>query len=104
MYYYMDMPFKDESTAKSTLGSIVMYYRNSDRLGGTVYGGDICLRYYVFMSEDYNKLANITNAIDGSKAIAADTGDVYILCTGAWRLQPKFSETTNGDTALRWSH
>lgn len=103
MYYYMDMPFKDESTAKSTLGSIVMYYRNSDRLGGTVYGSDICLRYYVFMSEDYNKLANITNAIDGSKAIAADTGDVYILCTGAWRLQPKFSETTD-DNALRWTH
>ena len=105
MYYYMDIPFADEAIAKSTLGSIVMYYRNNDdRLGTTTYGGDIRLRYYVFLSADYSKLANITNATDGSKAIAADTGDVYLLCNGTWILQPKLSEIAAEEAALRWSH
>lgn len=100
-YYYNDMPFADEATAKSTFGSIKMYYRNNnDRLGTTSTALDLRLRYYVFMSTDYSKLSNITNATDGSKAIAADTGDLYILCNGSWLLQPRLSD----EAALKWSH
>lgn len=100
-YYYNDMPFADEATAKSTFGSIKMYYRNNnDRLGTTSTALDLRLRYYVFMSTDYSKLSNITNAADGSKAIAADTGDLYILCNGSWLLQPRLSD----EAALKWSH
>lgn len=86
MYYYMDMPFDSETVAKQTFGSIKMYYRNNDdRLGGLSNGVDIRLRSYVFLSSDYSKLSNITNAADGSKAVEADTGKVYILCANQWR-------------------
>lgn len=104
MFYYNDMPFVDEATAKASFGTIKMYYRNNnDRLGSTSYGGDICLRYYVFMSTDYSKLSIIDNATDGSRAVAADTGDVYILCNDSWRIQPKLNDLTD-EASLKWIH
>lgn len=37
MFYYNDMPFIDEATAKTSFGTIKMYYRNNnDRLGSTL--------------------------------------------------------------------
>lgn len=99
MYYYMDMPFESESIAKQRFGSIKMFYRNNDdRLGGLSNGVDIRLRSYVLLSTDYAKLSNITNAADGSKAIEADTGKVYILCDSLWR---EWTGTTDA-LSIKW--
>ena len=46
------------------------------------------------MSTDISKLNNITNATDGSKAIVADTGAIYLFCNNAWRLQPQNSSSS----------
>ena len=39
---------------------------------------------YIFLSTDLSKLSLITNAAEGSTALATDTGDLYILHMGLW--------------------
>ena len=41
---------------------------------------------YIFLSTDLSKLALITNAAEGSTALATDTGDLYILHMGIWSI------------------
>ena len=62
--------------------------------GSTQNGEYIKYREYVLMSTDISKLNNITNATDGSKAIVADTGAIYLFCNNAWRLQPQNSSSS----------
>lgn len=52
---------------------------------------------YIFLSTDLSKLSLITNAAEGSTAIATDTGDLYILHMGIWSILGGESEesTTN---------
>lgn len=52
---------------------------------------------YIFLSTDLSKLALITNAAEGSTALATDTGDLYILHMGLWSILGGESEesTTN---------
>lgn len=52
---------------------------------------DFRIREYVLNSEDITKLALINNAADGSKAVAADTGDIFLLCEGVWNKLPDFA-------------
>ena len=84
-YYYMDMPFPSKQIAQTTMGTISMFAKGNDRYGTASDGSDLRFRSYVCLSQDVNKLQNITNAIDGSKAYIADTGDLYILCSNQWR-------------------
>lgn len=39
---------------------------------------------YIFKVEDLSKLSLITNAAEGSTALASDTADIYILHVGEW--------------------
>ena len=41
---------------------------------------------YIFKVEDLSKLSLITNAAEGSTALATDTGDLYILHMGLWSI------------------
>lgn len=41
---------------------------------------------YIFKVEDLSKLSLITNAAEGSTALATDTGDLYILHMGIWSI------------------
>ena len=52
---------------------------------------------YIFKVEDLSKLSLITNAAEGSTALATDTGDLYILHMGIWSILGGESEesTTN---------
>ncbi len=52
---------------------------------------------YIFLSTDLSKLSLITNAAEGSTALATDTGDLYILHMGIWSILGGESEesTTN---------
>ena len=52
---------------------------------------------YIFKVEDLSKLSLITNAAEGSTALATDTGDLYILHMGLWSILGGESEgsTTN---------
>ena len=52
---------------------------------------------YIFKSADLSKLSLITNAAEGSTALATDTGDLYILHMGIWSILGGESEesTTN---------
>ena len=52
---------------------------------------------YIFKVEDLSKLSLITNAAEGSTALATDTGDLYILHMGIWSTLGGESEesTTN---------
>lgn len=52
---------------------------------------------YIVLSTDLSKLALITNAAEGSTALATDTGDLYILHMGLWSILGGESEesTTN---------
>lgn len=98
MYYYMDMPFSTEQEAKQKLGSICMYFKGKPPLG-YIDGTNVAYREYSLLSTDISKLDNITNAIDGSKAFAIDTGKIYILCSNQWR------EWTGGVSSdIKWSH
>lgn len=86
MYYYADMPFDSLTDAIEHLGTIKMCFIGRNRLGTAADGTDLRVRGYVFMSEDLEKLNNIINAADGSRAVAADTGYTYLLCNGEWRV------------------
>lgn len=52
---------------------------------------------YIVLSTDLSKLSLITNAAEGSTALATDTGDLYILHMGIWSILGGESEesTTN---------
>ena len=39
---------------------------------------------YIVLSTDISKLDEITNAADGSTALAVDTKDLYVKITGVW--------------------
>ena len=41
---------------------------------------------YIFLSIDLSRLSLITNAAEGSTALATDTGDLYILHMGLWSI------------------
>lgn len=84
MFYYMDMPFVSEEIAKNAMGSIQMYYIGETNLG-YVNNSNCKYRKYTFVSTDLDKLNLINNAIDGSMALAVDTGDTYILCNKQWQ-------------------
>ena len=86
MYYIMDMPFASKEEAPD-FGTITMVYAGMPQLGYIRQGGCI-FRCYTFLSKDISKLNQINNAADGSKALAVDTGDVYILCDQNWYKQP----------------
>lgn len=103
IYYYMDMPFDSKETAENTFGSIKMSMRGRDRRGTSPDGGDMRLRKYVFLSQDLSKLANITNAIDGSEARAIDTGITYVLCSGEWRKYSTANSGGSGEDNSEWS-
>ena len=47
---------------------------------------------YIFKSADLSKLSLITNAAEGSTALATDTGDLYILHMGLWSILGRESE------------
>ena len=99
MYYYNDMPFDTEQAAKTAMGSIKMYYAGTQILG---YVNQLDCRYreYTFLSEDIDKLDTITNASDGSRALAVDTNRTYILCTGEWR---EWTGGNSGGTgSIKW--
>lgn len=83
MFYYMDMQFESEEIAKNTMGSIKMCYVGETSLG---YANNAKQKYrkYTLLSVDFAKLSLINNAIDGSEALAVDTGETYILCNDAW--------------------
>lgn len=91
MYIIMDMPFLSIADAPD-FGSIGMYFVGSKELG---YMEQENKRYrkYALLSSDINKLNNITNALDGSEALAVDTGDIYILHNNTWTKQ----SSTNSD-------
>lgn len=82
MYMYMDMAFPS-AEAVPDFGSISMFFVGSKEMGYVVEGNKR-IRKYSLLSTDLNKLSNITNALDGSTAIAADTGAIYVLCNNIW--------------------
>ena len=86
------MPFATENDVPD-FGTIKMIYS-----GDKVYGYknnvdsnghyiDRRLRGYILASKDIAKLNLINNAADGSRAICADTSDLYLYCDGTWYLQ-----------------
>ena len=54
---------------------------------------------YIFLSTDLSKLALITNAAEGSTALATDTGDLYILHMGTWSILGGESEESATNAA-----
>ena len=54
---------------------------------------------YIFLSTDLSKLALITNAAEGSTALATDTGDLYILHMGLWSILGGESEESATNAA-----
>lgn len=93
--FYLDMYFPAKNDVPD-LGTIRMTYVGCRILGAPkndIYGHaiDLRVRNYVFMSVDGPKLSLINNAADGSKAVAADTGEVFIFCSGIWNKLPEQS-------------
>ena len=82
MYYYMDMPFNSIDDVPD-FGSIKMFYVGEPNLGYSNNKGNK-IRKYILLSNDIEKLNLINNASDGSKAMIADTGQIYIYCSNAW--------------------
>lgn len=82
MYMYMDMAFPS-AEAVPDFGSISMFFVGPKEMGYVVEGNKR-IRKYSLLSTDLSKLSNITNALDGSTAIAADTGAIYVLCNNTW--------------------
>ena len=82
MYYKLGMSFPTEESIPD-FGSITMYYVGRKE-SGYVEEGNKKFRKYAFISTDVAKLSNITNALDGSKAIAVDTGSTYVLYNNTW--------------------
>lgn len=82
MYIYMDMVFTSPSDVPD-FGSIQMYFTGTKE-EGYVEADNKKFRKYSFLSIDKSKLNNITNALDGSQALAVDTGDIYILYNNQW--------------------
>jgi hypothetical protein len=54
---------------------------------------------YIFKVEDLSKLSLITNAAEGSTALATDTGDLYILHMGLWSILGGESEESATNAA-----
>lgn len=54
---------------------------------------------YILKSADLSKLALITNAAEGSTALATDTGDLYILHMGTWSILGGESEESATNAA-----
>ena len=54
---------------------------------------------YIFKVEDLSKLSLITNAAEGSTALATDTGDLYILHMGIWSILGGESEESATNAA-----
>jgi hypothetical protein len=77
-----------------------MYYVGTKDLG-YVEEGHKKFRKYTFQSTDLNKLSLITNAIDGSQALAVDTGQIYILYDDQWR---EWTNSTNIGTTIKWKN
>lgn len=103
MFYHLDMPFESEQIAKSTMGSIAMYYVGEYNQGftGTIHK----VRGYTLLSADIGKLNLITNAADGSQALVVDTGRTYLLCDGQWREWT--GNTGSGGSigaTIKWNH
>ncbi len=85
MYVKLGMFFKSEIDAPD-FGSISMYFVGPKEQG-YVEDGNKKIRKYTLLSTDLNKLNNITNALDGSEALAVDTGNSYILSNNTWSLK-----------------
>ena len=54
---------------------------------------------YIFKSADLSKLSLITNAAEGSTALATDTGDLYILHMEMWSILGGESEESATNAA-----
>ena len=54
---------------------------------------------YILKSADLSKLSLITNAAEGSTALATDTGDLYILHMGIWSILGGESEESATNAA-----
>lgn len=101
--YYLDMYFPSEedlpdfgSLHLTWVGGQILGVKQKDRYGRDI---DKRMRKYVFLSDDLNKLSLINNAADGSQAIAADTGERYILCEGTWN---KVSRGSSGGGSCQY--
>lgn len=94
MYIYMDMAFPTQQSIPD-FGSISMFFVAPENKGYISEGGKKHRRY-ILLAADKDKLANITNALDGSEAILADTKKVLVLKDGQW-IQ-KTSGGGGGDT------
>lgn len=87
MFYKLDIAFENEEAATAALGNIKMYFVGTNTTGHIKEDGKK-YREYILASTDINKLGNITNALDGSKAFVADLDKTYVLSNGNWVLQP----------------
>lgn len=91
--YYLDMYFPtnndipDFGTIRMTnVGCKILGTNMTDNYEHKI---DVRIRNYILMSCDSSKLDLINNAADGSKAVAADTGEEFVLCDGLWNRLPK---------------
>ncbi len=85
-YYYMDMEYKSKNDVPD-FGSITMCHVGRQSSGFIVqYKNNVqyAIREYTLLGKDLDKLNLITNAADGSKAMAIDTNKIYVLCNGEW--------------------
>lgn len=86
MFYKLDIAFENEEAATAALGNIKMYFVGTNTTGHIKEDGKK-YREYILASTDVNKLSNITNALDGSKAFVVDLDKTYILNNKNWTVQ-----------------
>lgn len=86
MFYKLDIAFENEEAATAALGNIKMYFVGTNATGHIKEDGKK-YREYILSSVDVDKLNNITNALDGSKAFVVDLDKTYILNNKNWTVQ-----------------
>lgn len=86
MFYKLDIAFESEQAATAALGNIKIYFVGTSSTGHIKENGKK-YREYILSSVDINKLNNITNALDGSKAFVVDLDKTYILNNKNWTVQ-----------------